>query len=222
MDWRYGLGLALFAFLLGSIPTGYLVGRARGVDIRKIGSGNIGATNVFRSLGRGPGVFVFACDALKGLAAVLAAAGLIGSDWLPAAAGSVPATAGITAGIAAILGHNFTPWLGFKGGKGIATSAGVLLGILPVSVSAALLVWIVLFYTTRFVSVASIGSAVTIPVVTAVLVAFQGANPLLLWFAVAVGALAIWRHRSNIVRLRAGTESRVEPRPKPQKKRRRA
>lgn len=221
MDWRYGLGLALFAYLLGSIPTGFLVGKARGVDIRKMGSGNIGATNVFRMLGRGPGILVFVCDALKGLAAVLAARGLLGSAWLPDAAGFVLASAGITAGIAAILGHNFTPWLGFKGGKGIATSAGVLLGILPIAMLGALGAWLALFYSTRYVSVASMGAALALPAVTGLLVAFHGADRSLLWFSLAVGALAIWRHRSNIARLRAGTESRIERKPKSARRRRR-
>jgi glycerol-3-phosphate acyltransferase PlsY len=221
MDWRYGLGLAVFAFLLGSIPTGYLVGRSRGIDIRKSGSGNIGATNVFRTLGKGPGIFVFVCDALKGLAAVLLSRALLGSAWLPDPAGFSPATAGITAGIAAILGHNFTPWLGFKGGKGIATSAGVLLGLMPMAMLGALAAWLILFRTTRYVSVASMAAAVSLPLTTGALVLFGGLDPALLWFSVAAAALAIWRHRSNIARLRAGTESRVETKPRTGRRRRR-
>ena len=112
---------ALGAFLLGSIPTGYLVARAKGVDIRRHGSGNIGATNVFRTLGKPLGILVFFIDALKGFSAV----------WLANHFGQACPWTGIVAAVAAIAGHNYTPWLGFKGGKGIATSAGVLLALMP-------------------------------------------------------------------------------------------
>jgi len=222
MDWRYALGLAVFAFLLGSIPTGYLVARSKGIDIRKTGSGNIGATNVFRTLGKGPGIFVFACDALKGLAAVLGARALSGTEWLPAAAGLTSSLAGIVAAIAAILGHNFTPWLGFKGGKGIATSAGVLLGLLPLAMVGSLAVWAIVLRLSRYVSLASIAAALALPAFTGLLVVLAGADRALLWFSLAVGALAVWRHRGNLARLRAGTESRLPEKQRPARKKRRA
>lgn len=186
----------LVAFLLGSIPTGYLVARAKGVDIRRHGSGNIGATNVFRTVGRPLGVLVFLVDALKGFAAV----------WLALRWGGPSAWAGILAAVAAIAGHNYTPWLGFKGGKGIATSAGVLIALAPWAVLAAAAVWFAVFFATRYVSLASICAAAAMPLAVA---AGRGGAPLLA-FAVAIAALAIWRHRSNIRRLRDGTEHRFD------------
>lgn len=194
------------AFLLGSAPWGYLAGRARGLDIRRHGSGNIGATNVFRVMGPGWGVAVFALDFLKGLAAAL------GGGLFAAEAGLPGDVASVAGGLGAILGHNFTPWLGFKGGKGIASSAGVLFGITPVAAAAALALWVVLFFSTRYVSVASIGAAVGLPVFTAVIPllpgSLPGGTPLLLGFSVVIGALAVWRHAPNIRRLLAGTEPR--------------
>jgi glycerol-3-phosphate acyltransferase PlsY len=192
---------ALGAFLLGSIPTGYLVARAKGVDIRQHGSGNIGATNVFRTLGKPLGVFVFMVDALKGFAVVWLAGRFDGaSDW-----------AGIIAAVAVIGGHNYTPWLGFKGGKGIATSAGVLLALMPWAVLCIAIVWFVVFKVSRYVSLASISAAAALPVAVAALwSAGCGGNGPLLGFSVLISALAIWRHRTNIRRLRAGTESRFE------------
>jgi glycerol-3-phosphate acyltransferase PlsY len=184
--------IALGAFLLGSIPTGYLVARAKGIDIRQHGSGNIGATNVFRTLGKPLGVLVFFLDALKGFAAVAVASALA------PATGDTGTWAGIVAAVAAIAGHNYTPWLGFRGGKGIATSAGVLLALMPLAVLAIAIVWFLVFQISRYVSVASI--------------AFWhyglGGNAPLLGFALLISLLAIWRHRSNIQRLMNGTESR--------------
>ena len=193
--------IALGAFLLGSIPTGYLVARAKGVDIRKHGSGNIGATNVFRTLGKPLGIFVFLVDALKGFAAV----------WLGARYGGGSDWAGIIAAVAAIAGHNYTPWLGFKGGKGIATSAGVLLALMPWAVLAIAIVWVVVFQVSRYVSLASICAAAALPVAVGLLwFSGCGGNGPLLAFSLAISALAIWRHRTNIQRLREGTESRFE------------
>ncbi len=191
---------ALLGFLLGSIPSGYLVGRARGVDIRQHGSGNIGSTNVLRTLGKGPGYFVFACDAAKGIASVLLA------RWLWPATGDL---GGIGAAIACVLGHNFTPWLGFKGGKGIATSLGVLIALVPLASLIVFSFWAVLFALTRYVSLASILAAAALPVVVWW---FSGLGPLF-WFSLAIGSLAIVRHKTNIQRLLAGTESRFERKP---------
>ena len=193
--------IALGAFLLGSIPTGYLVARAKGVDIRKHGSGNIGATNVFRTLGKPLGIFVFFVDALKGFAAI----------WLGTRSGGGSDWAGIVAAIAAIAGHNYTPWLGFNGGKGIATSAGVLLALMPWAVLAIAVVWVLVFKISRYVSLASICASAALPVSVALLwFAGCGGNGPLLAFSLLISALAIWRHRTNIQRLRDGTESRFE------------
>lgn len=196
---------ALGAFLLGSVPTGYLVARARGVDIRQHGSGNIGATNVFRTLGKPLGVFVFVVDALKGFAAVFAASQLAGGGaWPP-----------IVAAVAVIAGHNYTPWLGFRGGKGIATSAGVLLALMPLAVAMIATVWAIVFFTTRYVSLASISASAALPlsVCTLWFAGCGGSGPLL-GFSIVISTLAIWRHRSNIRRLRDGTEPRFIRRPK--------
>jgi glycerol-3-phosphate acyltransferase PlsY len=198
---------ALVGYLLGSIPTGYLVARARGVDIRTVGSGNIGATNAFRVLGKCFGIFVLLMDALKGWVAVQVGAVLV-AEFLP---GPPVEYLKITAGIAAILGHNFTCWLHFKGGKGIATSAGVLLALVPWALAIILTVFIVFFLATRYVSVGSISAAFILPFAT--------------WFttnhdvgltavAGAMGALAIVKHRKNIQRLINGTENRIQFRKK--------
>lgn len=195
--------IAFGAFLLGSIPTGYLVARSRGVDIRQHGSGNIGATNVFRTLGKPLGILVFVIDALKGFAAVWLAQHFVAGDW-----------SGIVAAVAGIAGHNYTPWLGFKGGKGIATSAGVLLGLIPLAVLCIAIVWFAVFFATRYVSLASICASAALPLSVAALwwTGLGGSAPLL-GFTIVISALAIWRHRSNIQRLRNGTESRFVRRP---------
>ncbi len=194
----------LAGYFLGSIPFGLLVARSRGVDIRQHGSGNIGATNVLRVLGKKWGIPVFFLDAAKGVAAVWVAQRFF-------SAGPGVAVAGIAGAMACIVGHNFPVWLGFKGGKGIATSAGVLIGLLPWAALVAAAVWGVVFFTTRYVSVASIVAAVAIPLTVWLL---EGRADALFWFSVVVAALAVWRHRSNIQRLLAGTENRFERKPK--------
>jgi len=195
---------ALGAFLLGSLPTGYLVARAKGIDIRQHGSGNIGATNVFRTLGEPLGILVFFLDALKGFAAV----------WLALHYGGPSAWPPILAAVAVIAGHNYTPWLGFKGGKGIATSAGVLIALMPWAVLAIALVWFAVFFATRYVSLASISAAAALPAAVGALWFYGcGGSAPLLGFSVLIAALAIWRHRSNIERLMAGTEHRFERKP---------
>lgn len=197
---------ALVAYLLGSIPTGFLVAKARGVDIRTVGSGNIGATNAFRALGKGLGIFVLLMDALKGYVAVQIAASLVDA-LLP---GPRLVHLEITAGIAAILGHNFTCWLHFKGGKGIATSAGVLLALVPLALAIILSIFIILFVTTRYVSVGSLAASFALPFATW----FTTEDIGLTAVAGAMGALAIFKHRKNIQRLLNGTENRIQFRKK--------
>jgi glycerol-3-phosphate acyltransferase PlsY len=201
------------AYLMGSIPFGFLIAKTQGIDIRTVGSGNIGATNVFRSVSKKLGVITFALDFLKGycgaallplLANAIASAPLGGlvADILPVFCGALT-----------IVGHNWTCFLGFKGGKGIATSAGMLMGLSPLGVSIALSLWFVIFVTTRYVSVASICAALTM----AVLVWPLHLKTHGVWFPAVLtllAALAIWKHRSNIARLRAGTDSRFEFRKK--------
>jgi len=206
--------VALVGYLLGSIPTGYLVARARGVDIRAAGSGNIGATNVFRILGKPAGIGVLLVDALKGFGA----AALVWNYYqelnklLPrffpdgvTAFPDVRLNYAILAGAAAVIGHNYTCWLGFKGGKGIATSAGVFVALAPLAAGIASGVWVLLFAVTRFVSVASIAAAVALP--TAVWVTND--SSCLGVVTTALAALAIYKHRANIQRLIKGTENRI-------------
>ena len=191
------------AYLLGSLPTGYLVGRVKGVDIRTVGSKNMGATNVFRTVGKALGIFVLLVDALKGWLAVAVLAPFIGHAVTPQSAlGWLP----VVGGIGAILGHNYTCWLQFKGGKGIATSAGVFVALVPGALLVALVVWIILFAATRYVSVASIAAAATLPVAAWLTTHDLGLTVVTL----VMGALAIYKHKKNIERLRAGTENRIE------------
>jgi len=196
------IAAAFMAYLLGSIPTGFLVARARGVDIRTVGSGNIGATNAFRVLGKGLGIFVLLMDALKGWVAVQIGAYVV-SQLLPGAALD---NLRITAGIAAILGHNYTCWLHFKGGKGIATSAGVLIALVPLALVIILSIFIILFVTTRYVSVGSLAASFSLPFATW----FTTHDTGLTIVTGAMGALAILKHRKNIQRLLNGTENRIQ------------
>jgi glycerol-3-phosphate acyltransferase PlsY len=196
---------AVAAYFLGSIPTGYLAGRMRGIDIRTVGSGNIGATNVFRHLGRTAGALVLLVDALKGWVAVA-----LVSVWICRSYGTTPGSAvfewaKICAGVAAILGHNYTCWLRFKGGKGIATSAGVLLALVPVPLGIILAVWIVVFAATRYVSLASIAASATLPFASWL----TGKSWTLVFVTGALAVMAILKHRANIKRLLNGTESRI-------------
>ncbi|WP_298266955.1 glycerol-3-phosphate 1-O-acyltransferase PlsY [Geobacter sp.] len=183
------------AYLLGSIPTGLLLARALGVDIRATGSGNIGATNVYRTLGRTVGIMTLVGDCLKGLVPVLVARRL-GFDeaWVAAA------------GLAAFLGHVYTVFLRFKGGKGVATALGVFLGISPLAVLAALGVFFGVVAKWRYISLGSITAAAVMPVAVAVV---EG-KPLVVALTLAVSVLVIWKHRENIRRLREGTENKFK------------
>ena len=197
--------VALVAYLLGSIPTGFLVAKSRGVDIRQVGSGNIGATNVFRYLGKPAGVFVLLADAFKGFAAVAWLPGLVrpGTDphtheWLE-----------IVAGISVVLGHTYTCWLYFRGGKGIATSAGVLIALVPWSFAVGFSVWLIVLALSRYVSLASIGAALSIPPTT--WLTGKGWELIVLTSLMAV--VAIYKHKANIQRLLKGTENRFGSKP---------
>ncbi len=194
---------ALGAYLLGSIPTGFLVARARGVDIRTVGSKNMGATNVFRVLGKGPGIFVLLVDALKGWSAIALTRYVIHLHYADGG-GLNEAGAPIVAGLFAILGHIYTCWLKFKGGKGIATSAGVMFALVPGALLVSLLTWLVSFAVTRYVSIASITGAAVLPIATW----FTTHDLMLTGVTSLVAALAIYKHQSNVQRLRSGTENR--------------
>jgi len=188
--------LLVGAYLLGSIPFSYLVARVFGVaDVRKVGSGNVGATNVMRSAGKGAGVAALLLDAAKGAVATGAATRLFpGSAWLPP-----------LAALAAVFGHVFPVWLGFRGGKGVATGAGALLPLAPAATATAAVIFVLTLVLTRYVSVSSMVAAVALAVL-----AFLWDSPREVAGAAAVmGGLVVYKHRANITRLLQGTESRL-------------
>jgi len=215
---------ALGAYLLGSIPTGFLMAKAKGIDIRSVGSGNIGATNAMRVLGKPAGIFVLLMDAAKGFAACAFLPVLIW-NWLAPHFSSEPyphtiffyvafssepvdlqIRLHVLAGVCAVLGHNYTCWLKFKGGKGIATTAGVYLALAPWAVLVALVVFLLALLLTKYVSVGSIAGAVALP---ATVWAMTPHNYFLGIVTTALGALAIYKHKSNVQRLLAGTENQL-------------
>ena len=191
----------LAAYLIGAVPFGLLIARARGVDIRQVGSGNIGATNVFRCVGKSWGILTFVCDLLKGF---------LPSFGLPLAARLAGMDTGaglaVTCGCLAVVGHNWPVYAGFKGGKGVATSAGALLGIAPAAMGIGVAVWILVFLIGRYVSLASLSAAGVLAVSSWFIYRAHG---LLLPSALTVLAmLIIWRHQANIRRLLKGEEHR--------------
>jgi acyl phosphate:glycerol-3-phosphate acyltransferase len=215
---------ALGAYLLGSIPFGFLVAKAKGIDIRNVGSGNIGATNAMRVLGKPLGIFVLLMDALKGWLACFWGMLVCIYCYYPNHNGAVNYSDAdyqaafnqfaephlIIAGIFAVLGHNYPCWLKFKGGKGIATSAGVFLALAPWAMLVALVVFILAVAVTRYVSVGSIAAAIAL----AATVWIMTPHDLLLGtVTTALGMLAIYKHKSNIQRLMAGTENRLGQKP---------
>ncbi len=213
MDILVCLIIAVVAYLLGSIPTGYLAGVAKGIDVRTVGSGNIGATNVFRILGKTAGIIVLVVDGLKGWVSVAILPELVygrffSTPWSDQAAESEYLR--IIAGLSVILGHNYTCWLKFKGGKGIATSAGVLAALIPVTFIIGLSTWIVICVITRYVSVASITAAVVLPFATWA-VRFMGVHysHRMVIVATLMSTLAIYKHKANISRLMNGTENKL-------------
>ncbi len=208
---------ALGAYLLGSIPFGFLAAKAKGIDIRAVGSGNIGATNAMRVLGKPAGIFVLLMDALKGYAAVAWVAPLFFFQFSPDHFWEHPSLDDIElrselgtrfmvlAGIFAVLGHNYTCWLKFKGGKGIATTAGVYLALAPWALLIALVIFVLAVLLTRYMSVGSIAGAIALPAAVWIMLPH---NIFLGIVTTALGALAIYKHKSNIQRLMAGTENR--------------
>jgi glycerol-3-phosphate acyltransferase PlsY len=181
-----------------------------GIDIRKAGSGNIGATNVTRVLGKRYGYPVFAVDFLKGLAAVILSI-LIAKHTQPGWLS--PDLFGITAAVSSVIGHSFPVWLRFKGGKGVATSAGALFGLMPLAALVGALIWFVTFKLTRYVSVASITAAVALPIIIFVMTSLnQTHRKGLFYSSICLAAVVVLRHRSNLVGLMRGTEPRFQKR----------
>lgn len=227
----------LVAFLLGSIPFGLIIARMKGINIREHGSGNIGATNVLRVVGKKYGITCLLLDALKGFIPVVLAVNLVQItgkkigfyhiDGLDSLALILPAAeifkgqlVHILTGLAAVMGHNYSPWVGFKGGKGIATSAGVFLALMPAGVGLLVIIWAIVFAISRYVSLASIIAAAALPLITLYgswyhgLIANGTWNKPLFGFSVVIAVLAIWKHRTNMVRLKNGTEHRFTRKPK--------
>ncbi len=220
----------LVAFLCGSIPFAVLIGKTQGVDIRTIGSGNPGATNLGRAVGKKWGLLCFLLDVGKGLVPVLAFGGVLliadlrhdfnpnlASDFLPTTTGIGWALQWVGLAAAAVLGHVFSPWLSFKGGKGVATSLGAALGLFPfVTVPGVVcgLTWVTVAKTTGYVGLASICAALLLPVLTlfCTLGFGLGIGPVAVFvgFTTLLAALVIWRHRGNLARLRAGTEPKAK------------
>jgi glycerol-3-phosphate acyltransferase PlsY len=188
------LGAALAAYLVGSIPFSYLVARRRGVDVRAVGSGNVGATNVMRSVGRGAGLLAFALDFLKGLAGAQ-----LGRMIEPQ--GPLPAVCAVMA----VLGHMYPVWLRFRGGKGVATGAGALLTLAPVATLSALASFAVVLAATRYVSLASLSGTLVLAVAAFLL----GAPTPVVRAAAGLAVLIAWKHRANLQRIAHGTESRI-------------
>jgi acyl phosphate:glycerol-3-phosphate acyltransferase len=194
------LVFVVLGYLLGTIPTGYLVGRVRGVDVRRAGSGNIGATNVLRAVGPWAAVVVVIVDPLKGILAVA----------LPSALGVDPWIVAATA-LATVLGNTYNVFLRFRGGKGVATSFGVFLVVDPLVTTLAVVVFAITLWTARYVSLASVSAVATAPL----LVIARGADLVDLLLAFTVASIVIVRHGDNITRLQAGIERRLGERGPP-------
>jgi len=187
------------AYLLGSIPSGYLAGRwLAGIDIREHGSGSTGATNVLRHVGKTPALIVFLVDVLKGSAAVLVAKQLLGGDahgWL------------VAAGLLALAGHIWPIWLKGKGGKAVATGLGMLLGLLPAVGLASLGIFLLVLSFSRIVSLSSVVAALALPAL--IWIAGYSQTTAYMGLGVLAALLVVWRHRGNIKRLLAGTEPKI-------------
>lgn len=198
------------AYLIGGIPWALVVGKGfYGIDVRTAGSGNLGATNVYRVLGRNAGLVTFALDALKGAGAVGLALLVVPSSvygTTPSEAWNLTVWAEILAAFAVILGHSYSPYIGFKGGKGVATAAGALLVITPIAVPISVAIWVVVVWLTGMVSAGSIVIAALYPVWAYL---FYREHPAVVIFALCGGALVVWRHRTNMVRIARGSEARV-------------
>ncbi len=187
--------LLVMAYLIGSVPTGLLLGKAYGVDVRKEGSGNIGATNLYRTVGRKVGVITLVGDCLKGMLPVL----LVKFSYLPSEYAA-------WVGLAAFCGHVFSVFLRFKGGKGVATALGVFLALAPLAVGAALLIFITLLLIFRYVSLGSITAAAVMPLAVTLL----GGSKELIAVTLVIAVVVVVKHHENIRRLLAGTESRFK------------
>jgi glycerol-3-phosphate acyltransferase PlsY len=219
LDFPYNIFIIslLAAYLIGSFPFGFWIAKLKGIDIRDHGSGNIGATNVFRNLGAKFGVLVLILDIAKGFIPVLLGGTIILKE-IPKETLDRESLEGliyVSLAIATIIGHNYTFWLGFKGGKGIATSAGALIPFLPEVLLGSVIIWIFVFFTSRYVALASIAAALSLPILTYSLdhnylfPDINSSKPVLL-FGIIAGLMAVWRHKSNIRRIISGKEEKFK------------
>jgi len=190
----------LGAYLIGGIPFGFIIGKMRGVDVRTVGSKNIGATNVFRTVGKKWGLIAFACDVLKGMLPVLLCKSFAPSDHLP-----------LYVGIASVMGHMLTPYMKFKGGKGVATAFGMLLGLIPGVVGCAFAIFSIVFACSHFISLGSCLAALFLALaIWFPILGTCGSADLPQCILVTLIALfIIYKHRSNIGRLVKGTENKI-------------
>lgn len=194
----------ILGYVIGAVPSGVLVGRLRGVDPRAAGSGRTGTTNALRTLGAAWAVVVLALDVTKGAVAVL-----LGGGGLASALGGEQAWGAALGGVAAVIGHVRSVFIGFAGGRGVATGAGAMLVLAPLSVVAALPVFGVIVWRTRYVSLGSLAVAITVPLATAALVAAERIGMHALVAAAFIGLVVVAAHADNIERLRRGTERRL-------------
>ncbi|HLV12941.1 MAG TPA: glycerol-3-phosphate 1-O-acyltransferase PlsY [Trueperaceae bacterium] len=201
LDVAIALVFMVVGYLLGTIPTGYLVARWRGVDIQQVGSGNIGATNVLRALGVLPAAMVMVLDPVKGALAALLPTVLGAGGWTVA-----------LSGLAAVVGNSFNVWLRLRGGKGIATSIGVFLVVDPLTAALCVLIGVFTILVSRYVSLGSLVGMFALPLFVIAGGNFPTSH---LFLAVALAALTIFRHRDNVARLMAGTERRLGEKVKP-------
>ncbi len=186
--------LLISGYILGSVLFGDIIAKAKGVDLRKVGSGNVGATNVRRALGKKYGIIVFILDALKGFIPTYLSLSLLENEWHIAFVALSP-----------ILGHIFPIFYRFKGGKGVATSFGVILALYPLGALICLLIWVGILYITKYVSLASMTAVASSPFI----IALSGGSLPYVILAVVVALLVVFSHRSNISRLIAGKEHRI-------------
>ncbi len=192
----------IVAYLVGSMPTAYIFTRLlRGVDIRQYGSGNVGATNAFRVIGKVPAIIVLAIDVFKGYLA----ATFIANSFLYITPATRPELYQVLCGLAAIAGHNWSVFLKFKGGKGVATSAGVVIGLIPKIFWLGFLTWTIVFFLTGYVSIASILASVMIPIFTLIL----GEPTEIIVFMSLLCVIIVYKHKSNLKRLRKGEEKKI-------------
>lgn len=209
------IAVALISYLSGSVPYGYLIGKIKGIDIRQHGSCNIGATNVTRVIGKSWGRLCFACDFFKGFLPVFLVTLCVRQAWIADSCGIMTSIATLCA----VMGHIFPVWLKFKGGKGVAVAAGAIFAFCPYSLLAGLAVWVITFFTSRYVSLASILAAASLPVfcfVFSYVFSWEpgGFSGVRLGLLIVIAVLTILKHSSNIKRLLNGTENRFEKKKK--------